>query len=617
METMESKEIELVTVYAGRKADVRSLVEDLASYRPVYIQRLLHYAFIDLGLVEAEMDWSAYGDTPLFTDGEMNRVFCRKDKYSDNIYAVFAVFMSDARNLRWFVGRLPENMCKLLRRCLMKGSVRESEVRETLHINGSAEVFIDKDNFSWLCPTAWSVQQYRWSWGTRKASLEFVINDLLRPALLAIFFPDAADFTKLDSISDEFTVFSDEDGALRAMSDYDAMIAARMFDGISSTVTLPMIRKVASTADLKEFFGNDDDNKYRTLARARILANLLKELSGCDRSEMTAAARCRYCIENAGTVVKDIVRRTIMPQLKGRFASTSFDTMATELLRIVFRMVGRHSDHGKWIEAKGFIDYFHLLYGQRADQMLMDNYSFDRGVFSVKSGTRQKLEHIIALDERFAYLIVPMIQGTIFMLAAIGAVEIAFSGRESVNCSPFCGLMYWRITELGRYALGLVNSYDRKVEIHSIKDFTLDDRYLIVTVDNPDTSMRGLVERFAKPVTVNRYAVTPDTFLRNCRNAADIERTISMIENFVCADPPQIWIDFFNRIRRQARAVVPDDTDYKVYTVDPNDNELQRYIAMAPEMRDIVVCAQGYRVLVDEADDAAFRDRLRAKGYLM
>ena len=616
MKTTESKEIELVTIYAGSQAVVKALIDDAKQWNSGYLQRLLHYAFVTLGNVEAEMDWSGYRNhNPLFTDGEMNRVLYRKDRSSGDICEVFAVFMSDSRNLRWFVDRIPERMTTLLRRCLMKGVISENEVRDTLRIKGAAEMFIDKDTFSWLCPTSWSVQQYRWSWGRTKPELEFAISDLVRPALLAIYYPNAADFPKVDTLPDDLTVFSDEEDSLRVMVEYDAMVAAKMLDG--KNVTMPVIRKVSGAGNLKEFFPDNTVDKYKDLARARIVANLLKELSACDTSTLPAAARCRYCIENAGKVVRDIVRRTLTPEIKGYFSKTSFDALSEDLLHILFRMVATHSTPGKWIEAKGFVDYFHLLYGHRGDQMLMDNYTFDRGLFMVKSGYAKATEHRIALDERFSYLVVPVIQGAVFMLAAVGAVEVAYSDRVSLSCSPFSGLMYWRITELGRYVLGLVNSYDRKVEIQSINDFSLDDSYLIVRVDNPDTSMRGLVERFAKPVTVNRYAVTPDTFLRNCRNAADIERTISMIENFVCADPPQIWIDFFNRMRRQARAVMPDDNDYVVYTVDPEDKELQRYIAMSPEMRDIVICAQGYRVLVDEADDEAFRDRLRVKGYLM
>ena len=155
------------------------------------------------------------------------------------------------------------------------------------------------------------------------------------------------------------------------------------------------------------------------------------------------------------------------------------------------------------------------------------------------------------------------------------------------------------------------------VEIRSVNDFILDDRYLLVTLSNPDTSMRGILDRFARPVSANRYAVTAETFLRNCKDSGDIDRTISLIRNFVCPEPPDNWIEFFSRIRRQACAVAVDDTDYEVFVIDREDKELQQYLAMSPEMREIAICAQGFRVLVELGNLPRFKELLRDKGYLL
>lgn len=305
-----------------------------------------------------------------------------------------------------------------------------------------------------------------------------------------------------------------------------------------------------------------------------------------------------------------------MPQVRGKFAHTPFDYSAYDIVKTVMRMIGRHSDGELWVEAKGFINFFKLLYGNQADVMLIDNYGFDRCDINVKSGTDGKL-HRVALDERFAYLIVPLIQGTVFMLAAAGCLEVAYDSREPVSCSPFGGLVYWRLTRLGRFVLGLDDRYENTVEISSVNDFVLDDSHLVITVSNGNTSMRGLLDRFAKPVSANRYAVTPSTFLRHCRDIADINRTIGLIYNFVCTDPPKIWLEFFEEMKRRASAVSEDRSDYIVYRINSADKELQRYLAMSPEMRDVAICAQGFRVLVDMEKDSRFRELLLARGYLL
>ena len=75
---MKDKVIELVTIYAGNESDVEAIIRELAVYRSVYIQRMLHYAFVDIGDSEPEVDWSAYNGKPLFTNGEMSQAILDK-----------------------------------------------------------------------------------------------------------------------------------------------------------------------------------------------------------------------------------------------------------------------------------------------------------------------------------------------------------------------------------------------------------------------------------------------------------------------------------------------------------------------------------------------------------
>ena len=197
---MKDKVIELVTIYAGNESDVEAIIRELAVYRSVYIQRMLHYAFVDIGDSEPEVDWSAYNGKPLFTNGEMSQaILDSSSKRRGHLTEIFAVFLSDCRNLKWLVDKIPEKELRLWRKCLISGVVSEMEVRKALDITGSSEVFIDKTRFSWLYPTPRSIQQFRWSWRKTKSKLEFVIDGLLRPYLLAVLYPEAADFCKLDT----------------------------------------------------------------------------------------------------------------------------------------------------------------------------------------------------------------------------------------------------------------------------------------------------------------------------------------------------------------------------------------------------------------------------------
>lgn len=132
---MKDKVIELVTIYAGNESDVEAIIRELAVYRSVYIQRMLHYAFVDIGDSEPEVDWSAYNGKPLFTNGEMSQaILDSSSKRRGHLTEIFAVFLSDCRNLKWLVDKIPEKELRLWRKCLISGVVSEMEVRKALSL---------------------------------------------------------------------------------------------------------------------------------------------------------------------------------------------------------------------------------------------------------------------------------------------------------------------------------------------------------------------------------------------------------------------------------------------------------------------------------------------------
>ena len=607
-----------IVIYAGTHTDIDAIYEQMRVFHLSYVIRLVVYAFFEAGNVEPHIDWSAYGEKPLCDDRQLLDLMCGISHQRKLPVQLLALFLSDGRNVKSLVDRLSDEERKLWRKCLLKGSVMESEVRALMKIAGSERVFIDKARFSWLYPTPVSIQNVRWCWSSTKPELEFVIDSLLRPYLVAFFFPDAADFPVYDTIPEELTVFSDEDGALASMMRYEGLVAANVLSFASdSYLTMLVIRRVAAALELKEFFP-DSGRKYQKNARARILLNMMCVLRNVSTlSTMTASERCGYVLRQLCKDMPVFVRHALMPQLRGKFAGTPFDIAAFNAVIGILRMLRNHSGNGKWVEVKSLIDYMRLLYGSGSDLLLLDSYSSDRAELSVKSDLKNASIHRIAIDERFDYLIIPLVNATLFMLAALGGLEVAYSDRISLNCSPYSGLVYWRVTGLGRYLLGITDRYERNIEIASTNDFVLDERHLIIGITNTDSSMRGVLTRIAKPVSTTRYAVNAETFLRECNDRKDILRNIELVRNFICPSPPAIWESFFKEMLSHAEAVCVDNEKYVVFKVDAADKALQQYLATDIAMREIVICAQGFRVLVRVDDVARFKSLLLARGYLL
>jgi hypothetical protein len=462
----------------------------------------------------------------------------------------------------------------------------------------------------------------------------FSIRADIRAYLIPEFFPDASKLKQVDEPQTELTKFSDEENSLSALMSYDAIAAAKIFVP-TEKITAPVVKAMKNALGLNEFFDEDDSNKYRTNARIRIVTYLMSVLRIASLPElgaMSAAERCRLIVQNVMNTPDDFVRKALMPQLHGKFAATRFDYDSLSMVSMIFNKFIENPDldMNKWTSVHDLISYLKLLYGEAIENTMLGGSYFDRCGLYVKSWLpapkpksmyARKVEippHYVAYDERTEYLLIPLVEGMFFMFAALGVMEIAYdNNKDSVSCSPFAGVEFWRLTHLGRYVLGIDKTYERHVEINSVNDFLLDSRYLIITIVNPETAIAGVLERFAKAVSATRYVVTPKSFLHNCNTIEDVERNISLIHNFVCPNPPQVWTDFFETMRANAHAVKCDDTDYRVFTINAEDKELQQYIALSPEMRNIAVCAQGFRVLVSEENVDKFITNLRDKGYFV
>lgn len=625
-----------LTIYVAPKHVIAGRKELLEHYDRDQLYNILAFVRMLFDASKIVADWSAYGGKGV-VDGRFMDALLGRNREKKTIIAAVAILLSDERNVRQVVDQLSSEEEKLWRSAFSSGGVSEDRVRAAFGISAPGSVqFIDKPRFSWLCPTEESVDEYKWSWNYRRPKLKFEINDIVRHSLVPIFFPNLLKSTQIDKAPRSKQKFLDVEGALKAFASLRVIVASGAYDSMqTSKVTVPSIKKVAQFVGLSEFFPQPDSaDKYRALARARIVANMLLYVPKNDMR--TPVGSLREAFKRGLGNGDDLVRAILLPQLKGKFSTNKFDTNASVAIRKIMQHVAAVDDKDKWIDAEAFVKYVRVVSSSSFGEDLLDRYDFERATLRIKGWVasassepkknqrgRRRLaantvpEHSLSRTEMFDYLMVPIIKGAAFLLAALGCAEIAYDSSDDQTWSPFAGLACWRLTDLGRFVLGITNTYECSVEADTYKDFALDDRYLLITLANPSSPMRGLLDRFAKPVSGNRYEVTAETFLRECSSIKGIEDKIKLIRDYVCKEPPQVWLDFFDKISKNVEAVKNDSTKYDVYTIDPADRELQQYVAQSPEMRPIAICAQGFRVMVAHENNDKFRMLLRAHGYLI
>ncbi|MBI5591796.1 MAG: hypothetical protein HY881_15095 [Deltaproteobacteria bacterium] len=219
-------------------------------------------------------------------------------------------------------------------------------------------------------------------------------------------------------------------------------------------------------------------------------------------------------------------------------------------------------------------------------------------------------------------VISPFFKGFMFLLAAFGIVDIAYSSpkndriqkKEMDYLSVFDGLQYIRMTPLGAYIAGLVKNHAFKGEMESA-NLVLDDKRLLINLDGKDRLKAMVLGQLADKISENCYKVTCGSFLKACDTQKDIEGKIGLFRKQVSANPPRIWEDFLTGILNKIDPLIPDPT-LLVFRLKEHP-ELIELMARDEVLQKSILKAEGYHVLIPAQNLYKVKKRLEAFGYFI
>ena len=208
------------------------------------------------------------------------------------------------------------------------------------------------------------------------------------------------------------------------------------------------------------------------------------------------------------------------------------------------------------------------------------------------------------------------LQSFAMLMASLGIFQVALNLKDKRKLSPYDSVDYIRLTPLGRYALGLTDDYEPPQLEHTAY-FELDpDRLIIRSLTQPNP-YEQLLSDTSTPISKNRFETSATSFLANCSSRSDVENKISTFRQFIASDLPPLWEQFFNQLLQHIHPLHEDITPYKHFTLQSDDHELISLITTDPVLRQIVIRAEGYRIMVLSTDMKKFTDRMKKHGYLL
>lgn len=218
----------------------------------------------------------------------------------------------------------------------------------------------------------------------------------------------------------------------------------------------------------------------------------------------------------------------------------------------------------------------------------------------------------------------PMLKASLFYMGALGLMELkyndpispyAVSAKDQPYISPWDSLKYVKFTKLGKYIFGLSETYEYEKKETKKTTIKFDEYNPIITVDKQDVLMHAKLEPYTEKQSEGRYILSHAKIFRECKTKKMLEVKIDGFFKNIEANPPQVFKDFFDEIKRNAD-MLKKDSKHVVIELH-NNKKLLNIFMKNKKLQEIVIKAQGYRIIVLKENLPKLTKTLKDNGFFI
>ena len=540
-----------------------------------------------------------------------------------------ALVLADQQNTQDYLNTLSEPMKELWRTLLLNIYVSQTTAKDIL--NDDSDIIVEDRKYYYYSyqDCRWARQEMKWFEMARRLEGEpsgvyyreketyITINSAIHCIFFPYFFPEASEKPYTQSQLPP-------EGHWRTMEfEADSHAHFQLFQSLMKQNQLPLKKKGIGIADMKrtlkkmalDEFYPADTNEFRQNLRAYGYLQMLALQEHC----ISTQKQCSYqdTLRNLFTSFKLLnafLPYILYPHMKGlkqQFVEYGRENKLCEML-----FTGLREEPEGWVCLRDVIvKIFSLNNGENGSIIvpLVYNPSLEDYVSELRneySGQFLTANHYVM---EFGYT---GLQMCTLLMASLGMAEVAFDVDMPCRVSPIENVTHLRLTPLGRYALSITSKYDCPEMKHEAY-FELDpDRLIIRSLKDPNPYAQ-LLKDTSLPISRSRFETSAQSFLANCRSRSDVESKISIFRQFIANELPPLWEQFFQQLLQHCHPLKEDLTVYRHYTIDPKNSDLIQLINTDPTLRQLVIRAEGYRIMVKADDLRKFENQLKKHGYLL
>lgn len=244
---------------------------------------------------------------------------------------------------------------------------------------------------------------------------------------------------------------------------------------------------------------------------------------------------------------------------------------------------------------------------------------FETKIESSYGGTYSD-KNYITTGRAEGFITQPFLKGYLMLCGTLGLLDLIVKEPDTKEYgnsyfSEYDGLMAVRMTNLGAYVLGLVPTYVSDIQNNNGKLIFSEDS-LILLVEGDVTIYDVLLKNYAERVTDTRFKVSNQTFLKDCKNKRELKLKIDIFRQTVSRDLPANWELFISELEAKSKALTPV-SGIHIFKIPPKDKELQSLIAQDTILKECVLKAERFHILIESQNQLKFKTRLKSFGYLI
>ena len=548
----------------------------------------------------------------------------------DDISQAMAFLLAEPENLKLYVSYLSEGMREVWRTLLYNVFISERKAQKLLnredrlvsksdyYYYSEPEILIRE--MSLLAVRRFPSADLMTKWGYRERENFFTANRFIHRCFFPAFFPHAyEDDISMGQLYDEnLTLIEMEQESVSKAKLMESMLMTGEVEIKPKGITSAQVKKAAKKLGLQEFYP-DSPNTYLAQLRTQFYVSMqaisyqvIEGLYNTKREKYED--KLAVLFSNIG--LYDLFLFPMMfPHIKGVRKNQQESNCCEDLLEFMLRWLCRDSE--MWVPLEDlYLKCFVTLDNESTllpYSLLVINPDEQKDNVDIVNSYSNKNLSAENYAHEFGYT---FLQSSAFMLCSLGMAELALSQHFTRYDTPFEQVKYLRLTPLGRYVLGVTDTYEPPRVEHEAY-FELDSNRLIVRSLVEPNPYAQLLKDTASPISRNRYEMSPSSFLANCHNKQDVERKIDTFRNFISSDLPPLWEKFFQQLLDHCNPLCPAEWGFRHYVVSPHNEELIRLLTTDEKLRHLIIRAENYLILVKLENVRQFEEQLKRHGYLL